>query len=235
MSMTPTDLESMLSEFDGIDFEERSLELAAIQIHNEKSFPGTIPAHFAKTELDEMKMFEMEDTKVRVSDTKLRDVAVVEVCGRCLAGHGRPCLTSKQNEFPNYPNQGERVEKYNDQFIEQRVGGQWWQLDHSMKFLSRMRVNGVITHPGILSGMNEWGGLPILIGVGSTSFKNPAAKLALQSYTKMAKKDGRAMPKVSCNHHQQHHLPTCLPACRPACLLDLPAPPSDHFSGRYPR
>ena len=85
MSMTPTDLESMLSEFDGIDFEERSLELAAIQIHNEKSFPGTIPAHFAKTELDEMKMFEMEDTKVRVSDTKLRDVAAYERLLRCLA------------------------------------------------------------------------------------------------------------------------------------------------------
>ena len=71
------------------------------------------------------------------------------------------------------------------------------------RYLARMRLNGVKTHPFLLSGMNEWGGLLILIATGSTSYKNIAAKRALRSYYKLSCSDGRvqvgSQTQVSCS------------------------------------
>jgi len=78
MALTPTDLESMLSEFDGIHFEEKVLEFTTLQIHNLKRQTGSIPAHFSQAEKT-VALYELTDTKIRISDSKLRDVAVAEV------------------------------------------------------------------------------------------------------------------------------------------------------------
>ena len=61
------------------------------------------------------------------------------------------------------------------------------------RYLSRTRLQGVITHPYVLTGMTEWGGVLILIATGSTSYKNAAAKRALRNYRSLSEKDGRVL------------------------------------------
>ena len=79
MAQTPTDLESMLDEFDSKDFEEKLYEFVAFQLHEAKRFSESVAGQLNATNGGHDQFYEMTDTKVRISDTLLRDIAIGEV------------------------------------------------------------------------------------------------------------------------------------------------------------
>jgi len=137
-SQTPTDLSAELGEALEREEEEEEavFQCASVQVWLRGLAPGTIEHYFGAMPLEEYCELPslVEVWGGRLSDALLRDIAV---------------------------SQGEATHTWQSQFLEQKVGGTRLQLDHSKKFLARMLVNGVRTHPNLLTIMNEWGGIVI--------------------------------------------------------------------------
>ena len=132
-SQTPTDLAAEYGEAMELEEEEAVFQCASAQVRVHRLAPATIQHYFGNTPLESFRELPslVEVWGGRLSHTLLRDIAV---------------------------SQDEAKHRYQSQFLEQKTWGTRLQLDHSKKFLARMLVGGVRTHPNLLSVMNEWGG-----------------------------------------------------------------------------